>query len=48
MVLACMDFRLIDDEVYYFNKVGYTNNYDKFILAGASVGYNQDTFLVWG
>jgi carbonic anhydrase len=48
MVLACMDFRLIDDEVYYFNKVGYTNNYDKFILAGASLGYNQNTFSAWG
>lgn len=47
MVLSCMDFRLIDDEVYYFNKLGYTNNYDKFILAGASLGYNQDTFPIW-
>ncbi len=48
MVLACMDFRLIDDEVYFFNRKGYTNNYDKFILAGASLGYNQDTFPAWG
>jgi carbonic anhydrase len=48
IVLSCMDFRLIDDEVYYFNKIGYTNNYDKFILAGASLGYNQDTFPEWG
>jgi carbonic anhydrase len=47
MVLSCMDFRLIDDEVYYFNKIGYTNNYDKFILAGASLGYNQDKFPTW-
>ncbi len=48
MVLACMDFRLIDDEVYFFNKIGYTNNYDKFILAGASLGYNQDVMPSWG
>jgi carbonic anhydrase len=47
LVLSCMDFRLIDDEVYYFNKMGYTNNYDKFILAGASLGYNQTNFPEW-
>jgi carbonic anhydrase len=47
LVLSCMDFRLIDDEVYYFNKIGYTNNYDKFVLAGASLGYNQTSFPEW-
>ena len=47
LVLSCMDFRLIDDEVYYFNNMGYTNNYDKFVLAGASLGYNQTKFPEW-
>ena len=48
LVLSCIDFRLIDDEVYYFNKMGYANNYDKFILAGASLGYNQTKYPEWG
>ena len=47
LVLSCMDFRLIDDEVYFFNKIGYGNNYDKVILAGASLGYNQKTYPEW-
>ena len=46
-VLSCMDFRLIDDMVMYMDNKGYNNNYDKFILAGASYGYNQDTFPAW-
>jgi carbonic anhydrase len=40
MVLTCMDFRLIDDIVVKLNNLGYMNNYDQFILAGASLGYN--------
>jgi carbonic anhydrase len=47
LVITCMDFRLIDDEVYFLNKLGYINNYDQFILAGASLGYNQTTFPAW-
>lgn len=47
LVLSCMDFRLRDDAVYYFNKIGYTNNYDTFNLAGASLGYNQTTYPEW-
>jgi len=47
LVLSCMDFRFIDDEVNYFNKIGYTNNYNKFILAGASLGYNQKEYPEW-
>ena len=40
LVITCIDFRLIDDAVYYLNSKGYLNNYDEFILAGASLGYN--------
>ena len=47
LVITCMDFRLIDDAVYYLNKIGYTNNYDEFILAGASLGYNQTVYSAW-
>ena len=40
IVLTCMDFRLIDDIVVKLNNLGYLNNYDEFILAGSSLGYN--------
>jgi carbonic anhydrase len=40
IVLSCMDFRLVDDIVSKLNKRGYLNNYDNFVLAGASLGYN--------
>ena len=41
IVLTCIDFRLIDDIVNHMNKLGYLNNYDKFILADASLGFNS-------
>jgi carbonic anhydrase len=41
LVLTCIDFRLIDDIVRFMNKLGYNNNYDKFIISGASLGYNK-------
>ena len=40
MLLSCMDFRLIDDTVDVLNKLDARNNYDQFILAGSSLGYN--------
>jgi carbonic anhydrase len=47
IVITCMDFRLIDDVVRYLDSKGYNNNYDEFILAGASLGYNQTTYSAW-
>jgi hypothetical protein len=38
LVLNCMDFRLVDEGVQYFNARGLRNNYDQVILAGASIG----------
>ena len=42
-----MDFRLIDDAVYFLDSKGYNNNYDELILAGASLGYNQTKYDAW-
>jgi hypothetical protein len=39
-VLSCIDFRFIDDYGNYMNVLGNSNNYDQFILAGSSLGYN--------
>lgn len=38
--LSCIDFRFVDNITYYQDIKGYTNDYDKFVLAGASLGYN--------
>ena len=40
MVLTCMDFRFINDTVKFFEQIGLKDNYDEFILAGASLGYS--------
>ena len=29
------------------NQIGYKDDYSKFVLAGSSLGYNQDTFPEW-
>jgi carbonic anhydrase len=47
VVLTCMDFRFVNDAVYFLNKQ-YKDDYNKLSLAGASLGYNQDTFKEWG
>ena len=47
LVITCMDFRLIDDAVYFLNRAGYNNNYDEIVLAGASLGYNQTKYDCW-
>lgn len=47
IVITCMDFRLIDDAVLFFNSIGLNNNYDEFVLAGASLGYNQTVYSAW-
>jgi hypothetical protein len=38
LVLTCMDYRLVDDGVNYFNERGLKNKYDHVVLAGASIG----------
>jgi carbonic anhydrase len=47
LVLSCMDFRFVNDAVYFLNKT-HKDDYNKFSLAGASLGYNQDKFKEWG
>lgn len=39
IIITCIDFRLIDDAVTYLNEKGFRDQYDEFILAGASLGY---------
>jgi hypothetical protein len=38
--LSCIDFRFVDDLSNYQGIKGNVNNYDQFVLAGASLGYN--------
>ena len=47
MVLTCMDYRFVTDTVKLFNRTGLQDDYNKFSLAGASLGYNQTSFPEW-
>ncbi len=47
-MISCMDFRLIDDMVQAMDVMGYNNNYDQFICAGASLGLTQKKYPHWG
>lgn len=40
LVLSCMDYRFIDDTIKYLNKQR-LGDFDYFVLAGASLGYNE-------
>ena len=40
LVITCIDFRLIDEAVTYFDGSNLNNKYDEMIVAGASLGYN--------
>ena len=46
-LVSCMDFRLLDDIVRAMDKMGYNNNYDQFIVAGASLGFCQNKYPHW-
>lgn len=35
--LTCIDYRLVDDAVAFFDKLGFKNDYDDVALAGASL-----------
>ena len=48
LVLACTDFRFIDDYSLFLHKKGLDKKYDEFILAGGSLGYNQKEYPEWG
>jgi len=39
-LINCIDFRLLDYENFLLDSTGYLYNFDEFILAGASLGYN--------
>lgn len=47
LVLSCMDFRFVNDTIGFLNK-DYNDSYNKFSLAGASLGYNQEKYSDWG
>jgi carbonic anhydrase len=47
LVLSCIDYRFVTDTVKLFNRTGLQDDYNKFSLAGASLGYNQTAFPEW-
>ena len=40
-LLTCMDYRLLADIILYMKKIGEIDNFDQFILAGASLPISQ-------
>lgn len=47
LILTCMDYRFLDDIHKLLEDNGYNENYNQVVLAGSSLGYNQDKFLEW-
>ncbi len=41
ILISCMDYRFVNDKVEYFNALGYNEQYDHFVLAGASLGLTK-------
>jgi carbonic anhydrase len=44
LVLTCMDYRLVDDDVKFFDAKHFTGEYDQISLAGASLAGVSDKF----
>ncbi len=42
--VSCIDYRLVDDGVKFFDGLGLTNRYDQLALAGASLAAVSHTF----
>lgn len=49
LVLSCIDYRFIGQTMDYLYGINNKNDFDYFVLAGASLGYNQsiDTSGIW-
>jgi hypothetical protein len=46
-LVTCMDCKLLDEIVRAMDKMGYNNNYDQIIVAGASLGFCQSKNPHW-
>jgi carbonic anhydrase len=44
LAITCIDYRLVDDAVRFFNRRHMTNDYDQVSLAGASLAAVSDKF----
>jgi len=42
LLLTCIDYRFIDDYVVLMDMLNFTNDYDQFILPGASLAFTRD------
>ena len=47
VLVTCMDFRFINDEMSHMKDKGYDINFDCFVLAGVSIGINQKKYPEW-
>lgn len=47
IALSCMDYRLFDETIELLKNDCCVDSFDHTILAGASLGFNQDEYLNW-
>jgi carbonic anhydrase len=47
LALSCIDYRLFDATIELLKKSCCVDAFDHFILAGASLGFNQDEYKNW-
>lgn len=47
LVLSCIDYRFMDETIKLLKKDCCVDYFDHTILAGASLGYNQNTYECW-
>lgn len=47
LALSCIDYRLFDETIELLKKDCCVDGFDHTILAGASLGYNQNEYLNW-
>ena len=45
--LSCIDYRLIDKTIDLLQDIAEVDSFDSTILAGASLGFNQDKYKCW-
>lgn len=47
LILTCMDYRYIDDIHRLLSDNNYNDDYNHVVLAGGSLGYNQNKYTEW-
>ena len=47
-MITCMDFRFVLDVKKTMTELGYREDYDQYVIAGASLGFVSEDHANWG